>query len=505
MPIEKQILLNETPPQPGTYPHAMQRHPVVPTSSFLAVFVVALMVLAACTTPPPPREPALGYDPPSAWQADSEPGPVQNAWWQQLGDPALATCIDQALQHNQDLIAAAARVEAALAQAQIAGAELYPLLNANLHGNRARQNFIGFPIPGSTGVLSRTFNSYGVSLNLSWELDLWGRVRAGHSAALADVESTNAEFHAARLSLVAQTAKAWFAVVESHEQLRLAADTVQSFQTTAAQVQQRFQAGVRPALDLRLALANVAGAQAQSEQRRQQLARAIRQLELLMGRYPSGATVTTATLPTELPTVPAGVPAEALRRRPDLHAAERRLVAADARLDRARASLYPRLSLTASGGTASDDLSDLLDTDFRVWSLAGNLLQPLFEGGRLRADVTRNEALVIEAAAQFAAAAQRAFTEVEIALAAETILIEHEQHLQAHARHTRAARQLAEDRYLRGLIDFLNVADAQRSALAAESQWLTIRRQRLEVRIDLHLALGGGFQPTDAPAASPQP
>ncbi len=191
--------------------------------------------------------------------------------------------------------------------------------------------------------------------------------------------------------------------------------------------------------------------------------------------------------------VPVGLPAELVARRPDLVSAERRLAAADERLRQARRQLYPRFSLTAGGGTVSDQLGDLVDGDFRVWSLLANLTQPLFQGGRLRAGVDRAAAGSDELLAAYAGLALDAFREVESALAAEQHLIERERHLAEAARQLGAARRLAEDRYRSGLGDYLLVLESQTRELVAESELLSLRRELLHNRIDLHLALGGGF------------
>jgi outer membrane protein, multidrug efflux system len=182
-----------------------------------------------------------------------------------------------------------------------------------------------------------------------------------------------------------------------------------------------------------------------------------------------------------------------LERRPDLIAAERRLEASDARWAQARASLYPRISLTASGGTRTRELADLVSSDFSVWTLAANLAQPIFEGGRLRAGVDLAKARSGEAAAQYSGAVLRAFMEVESALRAEQLLAEREGHLEKATREAQAALRLARQRYASGLEDFVTVLEAQRRVLEAEGQLISVRRLRLDTRVDLHLALGGGF------------
>jgi NodT family efflux transporter outer membrane factor (OMF) lipoprotein len=228
--------------------------------------------------------------------------------------------------------------------------------------------------------------------------------------------------------------------------------------------------------------------------RRQTLGVVARQLETLMGRYPSAAATASGTLVRELPAIPAGLPAQLLSRRPDLAAAERRLAAAGCRVDSARAALYPRLSLTASGGTNSSDAGDIVDDDFRVWSIGSNLLQPIFRGGALRAEVRRNEAAQFQAIADYGALSLRAFAEVENALDGMRWLQEQQQAVRAAATASARARDLARERYQSGLADFLTVQDSQQRAFVAESSLLTVQRLCIDNRIDLVLALGGGFE-----------
>jgi NodT family efflux transporter outer membrane factor (OMF) lipoprotein len=461
---------------------------------------LACVLLTGCVSAPERRQPELRVAVPEAWTADEggTTGAPDTRWWEALGDPRLATLVDIVLEENHDLAAAVARLDRAAAQAKIAGADLEPMLGLGLDAVRRRQNFIGFPFGGGGGgVPSVTFESYGVSLDASWEVDLWGRVRAGARAAVAEMQASAADLRAARLSISAQTAKLWFLILEARQQVALADESARSFRLSAGQVRSRYEAGIRSPLDLRLALSNLAFAEALVQARRDQLDRAVRQLEVLLGRYPDGTLLETfdaAELPDTPGPVPAGLPAELLARRPDLLAAERRLAAADQRYRAARRALYPRLTLTASGGTATESLGDLLDGDFRVWSLLAGLTQPLFQGGRLRANVESADATTREALERFVGGVLYAFAEVESALAAERFLAQQEVHLADAAAQLVAARRLAEERYRSGVGIYLVVLESQSRALTAESELLTLRRRRLDNRVDLHLALGGGFE-----------
>jgi NodT family efflux transporter outer membrane factor (OMF) lipoprotein len=426
----------------------------------------------------------------AAETADTAP---PDSWWRTFEDPSLAEIVEEALVHNRDLYAAAARLDAAIARAGAAGSELWPQLSAGANLRRNRQNFIGLPIPGGGDVLSVTNNQFGLSLDLGWELDLWGRVRAGQIAADSDLEAAVADLRGARLSLAARATQGWFAAVEASQQLRLAEDTADSLRRTEELVRRRYETGVRSAFDLRLARSDRDEAEALVEVRRRQRDEVLRQLEILLGRYPARALDPGVDLPDLPAPVPAGLPSGLLRRRPDLVAAERRLAAADARLAEARADLYPRLSLTASGGTSSNDLQDLGDLDFMVWSIGANLLAPILDGGRRRAVVDLQDAGRREAAANFASAVLDALREVETALAAAAILGAEEGRRTAAVEEAEAALRLSEERYASGLLDINTLLATQRRALAARTQLIAVRRQLLDNRVELLLALGGGF------------
>lgn len=466
---------------------------------------IGLVCLLGVSCGAPPKRTGLmeGGVPPAWTGAGSVPGPVIDHWWTTFGDTNLNAVVEFALQRNHDLKAAAARLEAASAQARIAGADLAPSLNVALESRRQQQNFVGLPIPGAGDrVLTSRSTVHALTFNTAWELDVWGRIRAGRRAALADWQTAQEEVRAAHLSLAAQAAKLWLAATETRGQLELARATAESYATTARQVRERYDLGLRSPLDLRLALSSEASANALVAQRKAELQTVIRQLEILAGQYPAAGFEAGASLPQVPAAVPAGLPSDLLERRPDILAAERRIAAADALVWEARAALFPRISLTASGGRSSSDLSDLTSSQFNIWALAGNFAQPLLEGGRLRARVRLAKARVREAIEIYHSTVLGAFSEVETRLAAEELLERREGELRDAAGQATAALQLAEERYRAGLEDFVTILEAQRRALETESQLLAVRRLRLENRIELHLALGGGFETFAGPRAA---
>ena len=418
----------------------------------------------------------------------------QGEWWDYFGDDGLSQVVSRVLERNQDLRAAAARIEAAEAQVRIASAAQLPQLDAGFDIGGQRQNFLGLRLPGLEGrVLSRTFSRMGLALSLGWEADLWGRVKAGNLAAIANTQARQAELVAARLSLSAQAVRAWFAAIEAHRQVELARSSVESYRISTRRIRARFESGVRPALDLRLALAELKIAEAALQSRLELADRSVRQLQVLMGDYPDGGHAIGKDLPKGPDRIPTGLPSELVHRRPDLVAAERDLLASDARIAEAKAQLRPSFSLTSTFGTSSDQLRNLLSAEVLIWSLLGNVVQPIFNRGRLKAGVTLSQARAEEAAARYESAVLAAYNDVEAALAAEEVIRRRRQALEEAAEQSLAARDLAEQRYRSGLAGIITLLAAQRTAIDSESQLLTLQRLQLDNRVNLHLALGGSF------------
>ncbi len=460
---------------------------------YALTFTVIIFGLLQCA--PSVQHPPLRDQAPPQWT--TPPGATtrpDSLWWRDFRDPMLDTLITEALTHNYNLKAAFARLEAAAAQRTISGSALWPSLAAGANGSRRKQNFIGFPIPNAkSDVLTSYANTFGVSANVSWEIDLWGRVGAARSAADAEWQATLADVRGLQLSLSAQTAKAYFSAVEALRQEELARKNLEIIQLSHERIYRRYLRGLRSSLDYRLSRTDLANARTNLEIRRQQRESGRRQLELLLGRYPAAQIETGHDLAGVSGGIPAGMPADLLTRRPDIVAAERRLAGARANVWSARAALFPSVSLTASLGTSGKEIADMINPDLSVWSLAANVLQPIFNGGRILAGIDLAKAAQKQAFAAYANTVLRAYSEVETLLANENHLKKQSASSTVAMDEAEAARQVAEDRYRRGLVDIITLLNAQKSAYQAKSQWLSLQRSLLYNRIDLHLALGGGF------------
>jgi NodT family efflux transporter outer membrane factor (OMF) lipoprotein len=456
-----------------------------------AALSLAALSLAGCVQVAPPQAADLPVEVPRQWSAGSvgvAATPIDTGWLEAFGDTELTALVQEALAGNLELRAALARLDQARALARIEGAGRWPDLSMGGSARRAMANNLADP------PLRSRSDRFGIEAVASWELDLWGRVRAQALAADADALAAEADLAAFRLSLGSRVAQAWFSAIEARQQEQLALETLVSFESNLTTVEERFERGLSPALDVRLTRANVANARS-THAREQRLADlATRQLEVLLGRYPAGAIAVGEGLPQLRQTVPAGLPSDLLLRRPDLLATAQRLMAAEARTIESRRALLPAIRLTGSYGRASGELEDLLKDSFDVWSLIGNLTAPVFQGGRLRANVARADARMAELAASYQQTVLTAFREVESALAGEAFLRAQLESVKAAAEESTGAQRLAEERYERGLTDIITVLESQRRAFTTRSAVITVQNQLLQNRLSLYLALGGDMR-----------
>ncbi|MDD1622598.1 MAG: efflux transporter outer membrane subunit [Methylococcaceae bacterium] len=462
-----------------------------------ANLVALLLVFAAgCSTVPERDAKRLDMPVPARWASDGGfADQASTAWLEAFADSKLTVLVRDGLAANFDLKAAAARVDAAREQAIIAGAPRWPQLYFAPGYLRGKDS------SGEAGAFSALFN-------LGWELDVWGRIKATQQATAREADAVEGDYRAAQLSLAARIAQAYFDLTEAQLQASVAEQSVKDRGVIADLVRGRFNKGLTRGLDLRLVLTDLANAEAQLAQTRNDVQILARRLQNLLGRYPDGkwvasnggandfaATSSQLERATALPEPPkalaAGLPAELLERRPDIVAAFTRLRAADSRLESAEKALLPRVTLTAAGGTSSPALTEMVDPRMVAWNLAAGLAQPLFTGDRLQGEIRFNEAKVKEAYNQYQSVALNAFREVEQALAAEAWLRNQERALREAVEQTAASRKLAVYSYRQGLIEILTLLDSYRSTLNAQSAHLAVQRQLLNNRINLYLALGG--------------
>jgi len=457
------------------------------------ISALSALCAAGCESTAARDAKALAFSAQSSWTINGHVAePATNGWLRTFNDARLTDLVEKGLTDNFDLKSAAARVDAAREQAVIAGAARWPQLSLAPGYQRTKTN---------AGGESSEYGAFTAMFNLSWELDVWGRIKAGQQAAETEAEATSDDYRAVQLSLAARIAQAYFEFGEARLQAAVAAQSVKDRGVIVDLVRGRFNKGLTRGLDLRLVLTDLANAEAQLAQARNDVQLLGKRLQVLLGRYPADEPAwpdgtnqsdPALSLPQPPETLSAGLPPALLERRPDVIAAFKRLRAADSRLESAEKALLPRITLTGAGGSSSAALTEIIDPRAAAWNLAAGLAQPLFTGGRLQGEIRFNEAKVREAFNQYQSVALNAFREVEQSLAAEVWLRTQEQALREAVRQTEASRKLAVYSYRQGLIEILTLLDSYRSTLNAQSAHLAVQRQLLNNRINLYLALGGG-------------
>jgi NodT family efflux transporter outer membrane factor (OMF) lipoprotein len=453
-----------------------------------------MAAVAGCALNAPPardqvRTEALPvFDLPQQWAASAQASaPTTDRWLAAFNDPQLDTLVQEALAFNPDLMVAAARVEQAAGYVKLSGATLYPQVNLLGTGSLGQD---------SSGV-------QGVSVFLNWELDLWGRIRAGRAASQDQYVSAELDAEYARQSLAALVAKGWFLATEARLQRAIAADMAAAAERQLGLAQDRQRVGVGDEYDVAQARASLATYRDSVRSLDLAFQQALRSLELLVGRYPAAALGVPAQLAPMPGPVPVGMPSALLERRPDVVAAERRVAAAFYRVEEAKAARLPRISLTASVNTISSEVFVLKDRDNPVWSAGAGLVAPLFLGGQLQSQVEIRTAEQKQAVAEYGRIGARAFGEVENALAAGFTLEQREAILQQAVADNARAVELASIRYRVGSGDLRAVQQQSLALYAARTVLLRVQSERLVQRVNLHLALGGSFtEPATGPMAA---
>lgn len=414
-------------------------------------------------------------------------------WRTFFPDLRLQALIAAALENNRDLRIAALRIEEARAQYNIQSADRWPTLNAVADASRART-------PGvlTTNGQDNIGSHYDAGLSLaSFELDFFGRVRSLNGAALAQYLATREARQAVQISLVAEVAKAYLAERAYVEQLALAQKTLDGRETAYELANKRFEVGASSALDLRLSETLVQSARVSLATLTRQRAQAENALTLLVGKpladFPPAQA---ASIQNTVIDIPAGLPSDLLTRRPDIRAAEQKLIAANANIGAARAAFFPRIALTAGVGSASNALSGLFSAGSQAWSFAPQLLLPIFDAGRNRANLDLAQVRKNITVADYEKTIQTAFREVADALVARATLDEQVAAQRAVQQAEAERLKLAELRYRNGVDSSLTVLDAERELFAAEQLLVQTHLLRQLNSIVLYRALGGGLNET---------
>ena len=464
-----------------------------------ALLAVALGGCAAVG--PDYSEPQLAV--PAGWSAgtgtDAMDAVLLARWWHGFGDPVLDRLVADALAANLDLAQARARLREARARRGVAGAALAPSVDASLSGSRSRSS--GQSGSGSTREL------YSAGFDASWELDVFGGVRRSVEAAQADLEASVESLSDTRVSLAAEVALNYIDLRTAEQRLAIAEESIAYRGENHQIIRWRQQAGLVSELDLAQATTDLESTRAVLPPLRTAVTEAKNRLAVLLGRNPGeleSLVHADRPIPLAAGEIVAAIPADTLRQRPDVRVAERRLAAQTARLGEAEAARYPSFRLSGSLGLEALELDALADRGANTHSLFGGITAPVFNAGRIAANIEIQDALVEQARLAYRAAVLAALEEVENALTAVANTDARRAKLAEAAAAARTTLAIAEYRYASGLADFLSVLDAQRTQLSLDEQLAGSTGELARAQVRLYKALGGGWSTEPLPAKEPQ-
>ena len=463
------------------------------------------LLLAACTLaptyhqPPPPAQ-IESFKEAGDW-APAQPADTQSRgpWWSAFGEPRLDELERTLHDSNPDLRAALARFEQARALALSARSNVFPSVGASASGKRERLSG-NAPVAGA----GATFNDFITSLNLSWEIDVFGRLRSEAAAAGARAQASNADLSAITLALEAELANDYFSLRGADAQLRLLADTVRTYDRAYELTRDRYEGAIAAAADVAQADTQRQNARAQLAAVRLQRAQLEHAIAVLLGRVPAGFALEAGELAGAPPAIDPGLPSTLLQRRPDVASAERAVAAANAEIGVARAAWFPVFTLTGAAGFESSLASSWVTAPSRFWSVGPSGQVPLLDLGARTALNRRARAAYDEAVAQYRKATLTAYQEVEDNLAALHHIADELAADEAAAASAQRAAYHADRRYSAGVADYIEVTTTQTAALQAERAALDARVARINAAIGLVRATGGGWSRESLASASRQ-
>lgn len=469
------------------------------------VSLLLASVLGGCALGPDYQRPELAapmqFKQVAGWKA-ATPGDAleRGAWWQLYGDAELDALVERLQLSNQNLAAAEAQYRQARALVRGARASFYPSLSSSAGVTRSGQGGGDSTLRTADGVSVSGSNAssiskrYELGLSAAWELDIWGKLRRGLEASRAEYDANAADLAAARLSLQSELVQNYLQLRVLDEQKRLLDATVAAYARALRLTENQYDAGIVPRSDVTQATTQLRSTQAQAIDLDWQRAQLEHAIAVLVGASPAELSIAPRESVPQLPQIPVALPSQLLERRPDVAAAERRVMAANAQIGVAEAAWFPDLTLSASGGYRGSSFADWIEVPNRFWSLGPQLALSLFDGGARRAELERTEAVYEQTVAQYRQAVLDSFREVEDQLVQLRVL-EQESAVQRQALDAaRESLRLIDNQYRAGTLDYNSVVNVQATALSNERTSLTLLGSRLTASVQLIAALGGGWQ-----------
>ncbi|WP_303478675.1 efflux transporter outer membrane subunit [Thalassotalea sp. 1_MG-2023] len=442
------------------------------------------IIIAGCSAPSAIRESTHNFIAPEKWQSaiSKQQSPIVNNWVDTLQDKNLSALIEQALNNNQQYKSSYYSLILAEQQVTIAGASLLPELN--LSAEQSRRKAVGDQVQSYD-------NNADISLQLSYEVDLWGKLSAQQRQANLQYASAKAQLEQQRLTLITEVASTWFTLAEANQLLSLYQERAKNLTDNLEMMERSYRLGLNQALDVYLAKNDVSSQLARVAQQQQQVLEIQRQLFLLLGAPEQSVVYNTRDLPILNENIAVGTPSDLLTRRPDLKSSWYDLLAANAGLAIAHKQRFPSIQLRANIGDSAEEIGSLLSGEPLAWSLIGSLTAPIFNAGKLAAQEEVSRLTVKQKEQQYLQSLHASFVEVENALSNRQALQERYTQFNQSLENTLAARKLAFDQYMKGLVTYSTVLEAQRRAFDTQTQLIQLTNQIIQNKITLHAALGG--------------
>lgn len=476
------------------------------TKAWQAILLAAVVQVTGCAVGPNYVRPEATAIPADYRYASGEwkvAAPQANLpkgkWWEIFGDPELNQLADDAAAANQDLKAAIARFDEARAAADVAFSGLFPQIGAGAGATRQHDSQ-NRPLSntGKAAGQGFTYDNFTVPFDLGYELDLWGRVRREIESARASMEADSADLEGVRLDVAAEVAADYFTIRALDADKAMLLKTIEVYRKSLELVRNRRAGGIASDLDVAQAETILKATEAQLPSNTLQRAKFQNVLAVLVGKSPSEFRMAERPLETIPPVIPAGVPSELLERRPDIAAAERRMAAANANVGVATAAFFPTVTLGAVGGLQSINAATLFNWPSELWAVGSSLSMPLFEGGKLRANLREAEAGYEETLAHYRGTVLSAFADVEDNLAAQELLREQYEEEMSALQSADKQMQIAGNQYRAGLVTYLNVASAEVTQLNLQRALVQLHGEQFVVAAALVKSLGGGWQAPDS-------
>ena len=481
------------------------------SSSSLLISILCIFISVSCIPRNKITSQELDFEIPEEWSfpIHSDGGRTVD-WSAYFNNHFLDTFLIKVKEQSPDLIALLENQKISYNNAKIAGANIFPSISTSINKSESVQNLSAFGFadsflpPSNTDTSSAASNTasevisfenktYGLGINYQWEIDIWGRLLNERRAAKTDYEAINHDLSYIGFSLLVRSAILYFQCVEAAAQVSLSEESYESLIEIRDLVKKRYEKGLRSSLDYRLSETSVSTAIIENESRKNQLSFISRQLQIILGEYPSGKFIKENQLPDNLPDIPNVVPASILKSRPDIYSFLLKIEASGYRIAQAKRNLLPGIFLSGTVGTSTKNYEDILDEDFGIWNLGLSLSAPLFNGNRLRSNVKIQEASFEKSKQDLKKALLQAFSEVEQLLQIDRSLIIQINSIKFAVEQSKDAYDLSKERYDKGITTLESVLNSQRQYNSIRSQNLILQRQSIENRLKLFLAIGGSL------------